>query len=175
MPVHSPAIIFGRYAAFSSAEPCASSAAIAPWVSPGYMAKAMLAEHRNSLTICVMIIGRPWPPNSGGAEMPIQPPSTICLKASLKPVGVVTLPSLARLQPSLSPMRLSGREHLLAELGGLAEDGLDDIGRRVGEAGQVGIAVDVEDVVQQELHVIDRRLVARHDFGSPGGESQTRM
>ena len=108
MPVHSPAIIFGRYAAFCSAEPCAMSAAIAPWVSPGYMAKAMLAEHRNSLTICVMSIGRPWPPNSGGAEMPIQPPSTICLKASLKPVGVVTLPSLWRLQPSLSPTRLSG-------------------------------------------------------------------
>ena len=30
------------------------SAAIAPCVSPGYIAKAMLAEHRNSLTICVM-------------------------------------------------------------------------------------------------------------------------
>ena len=175
VPVHSPAIIFGRYAAFCSAEPCAMSAAIAPWVSPGYIAKAMLAEHRNSLTICVMSIGRPWPPNSGGAEMPIQPPSTICLKASLKPVGVVTLPSLLALAAFLVADAVERRQHLLAELGGLAENGLDDVGRCVGEAGQIGIAVDVEDVVQQELHVIDRRLVARHEFGSPGGESQTRM
>ena len=137
----------------------------------------MLAEHRNSLTICVRIIGRPWPPNSGGAEMPIQPPSTICLKASLKPVGVVTLPSLCALAAFLVADAIERRQHLLAELGGLAEDGLDDVGRGVGEAGQIGIAVDVEDVVQQELHVIDRRLVARHGFGSPGadGESQTRM
>ena len=58
-------------------------------------------------------------------------------------------------------------QHLLAELGGLAEDRLDDVGRRIGEAGQVGIAVDVEDVVQQELHVFDRRLVARHGLDPP--------
>src|SRR5690349_15111026 len=81
------------------------------------MAKAMLAEHRNSLTSWVMIIGRPCPPNSGGAEMPIQPPSTICLNASLKPVGV---------------------------------------------AWQVGVAIDVEDVVEKKLDVLDRRLVGRH-------------
>ena len=47
----SPATIFGRYVAFCSGEPCASSAAMAPCVRPGYMAKAMLAEQRNSLTI----------------------------------------------------------------------------------------------------------------------------
>ena len=63
-------------------------------------------------------------------------------------------------------------QHLLAELGGLAENSFDDVRRCVGEAGQVGIAVDAEDVVKQELHVIDRRLVARHEFGSPGCESQ---
>ncbi len=72
------------------------------------MAKAWLAEQSNSLTATVSVAGRSWPPNSAGAEMPIQPPSTSCLKASLKPVGVLTLPSGWRVQPSLSPTRLSG-------------------------------------------------------------------
>ena len=142
--------------------PWAISAAIAPWVSPGYIAKAMLAEHRNSLTSCVMIIGRPCPPNSGGAEMPIQPPSTICLKASLKPVGVVTLPSAERLQPSLSPTRLSGASTSSQNLAGLAENRLDHVRGRVGEARKIGIALDVEHVVEEELGVLDGRLVGRH-------------
>ncbi len=43
------------------------------------MANAMLAEAMISLTIAVIVSGRPWPPNSGGAEMPIQPPSAYCL------------------------------------------------------------------------------------------------
>ena len=79
VPVHTPSTIFGRYFFFSSPEACTSKAAIAPCVSPGYIAKAMFAEQRNSLTTMVMVAGRPWPPNSGGTEMPIQPPSTICL------------------------------------------------------------------------------------------------
>jgi hypothetical protein len=36
------------------------------------MAKDMLAEQRNSLTMAVSVSGRPWPPNSVGAEMPTQ-------------------------------------------------------------------------------------------------------
>ncbi len=48
---------------------------MAPCVRPGYIANAMLAEQRNSLTASVSTLGRPWPPNSVGAEMPIQPPS----------------------------------------------------------------------------------------------------
>ncbi len=72
------------------------------------MAKAMLAEQSISFTATVSVAGRSWPPNSAGTEMPIQPPSTSCLKASLKPAGVLTLPSELRLQPSLSPIRLSG-------------------------------------------------------------------
>ena len=57
--------------------PCAMSAAIAPCVRPGYMANAMLAEARNSLTAVRQHVGRPWPPNSVGADMPIQPPSAV--------------------------------------------------------------------------------------------------
>jgi len=41
------------------------------------------------------------------AEMS-QPPSATCLNASLKPFGVVTLPSSRRMQPSRSPTRFSG-------------------------------------------------------------------
>ena len=93
VPVQTPSTILGRYFFFSSGEAWASSAATAPWVRPGYMAKAILAEHSISFTATVSVAGRSWPPNSAGTEMPIQPPSTICLNASLKPVGVVTLPS----------------------------------------------------------------------------------
>ena len=39
------------------------------------MAKAMFAEQRNSLIDWMSAIGRPWPPNSAGADAPIQPPS----------------------------------------------------------------------------------------------------
>ena len=43
------------------------------------MAKAMFAAAMNSLTVTVRVSGRPWPPNSAGAEIPIQPPSAYCL------------------------------------------------------------------------------------------------
>ena len=42
------------------------------------------------------------------------------------------------------------------------------------EAGQIGIAVDVEDVVQQELHVIDRGFVGGHGWFSRLGSDQDR-
>src|SRR3954464_15059828 len=44
VPPHSPDTILGTYIAFCSSDPLASSAAIAPCVSPGYIANAMLAE-----------------------------------------------------------------------------------------------------------------------------------
>ena len=59
-------------------------------------------------------------------------------------------------------------EHVLAELGGLAEDRLYDVGRSVRKAWKIGITLDVEHVVEQEHHVVDRRLVARHGFRLPG-------
>ena len=108
VPVHLPAIIGGKYVAFCSGEPCAYNAEIAPCVSSGYMAKDMFAEHMNSLTISEITAGRPWPPNSTGAEMPIQPPSVSCRYASLNPRGVVTLASSCRVQPSASPMLFNG-------------------------------------------------------------------
>ena len=42
------------------------------------MVSAMLAAAMISLTTIVIVSGRPWPPNSAGAEMPIQPPSAYC-------------------------------------------------------------------------------------------------
>src|SRR5471030_1105535 len=43
---------------FHLLEACTSSAAIAPCVSPGYIAKAILSEHSSSLTAIVMVAGR---------------------------------------------------------------------------------------------------------------------
>ncbi len=40
------------------------------------MAKAMFDEYRNSRMAWVSTVGRPWPPNSAGAEAPTQPPAT---------------------------------------------------------------------------------------------------
>ena len=43
-PPHSPETILGTYFVFCSSVPFTSKAAIAPWVSPGYMANAMFDE-----------------------------------------------------------------------------------------------------------------------------------
>ena len=50
----------------------------------------------------------------------------------------------------------------LGELGGLFEDRRERVGRRVGEARQVAVALHVKHVVQQELHIVHGRLVGRH-------------
>ena len=108
VPVHSPVTILGRKIAFCSGLPCTSKAAVAPMVRPPYIENAMLAEHWNSLTVWLSATGRPCPPYSAGDDRPSQPPSVTCLNASLKPFGVVTLPSSWRTQPSRSPTRFSG-------------------------------------------------------------------
>ncbi len=54
------------------------------------------------------------------------------------------------------------REHLLGELGALLQDRLDHVRGRVREAGQVVVAVEMEDVVQQEQDVVDGCLVHGH-------------
>ena len=55
------------------------------------------------------------------------------------------------------------REHLFGEFCRLPEHRLDKIGRGFGEAGQIVVAIDVEHVAQQEHHIVDGSLVARHD------------
>ena len=176
MPVHSPAIIFGRYAAFCSAEPCAMQRGDRALGQPrihreGHVGRAqelvddLRHEHRQALAA---ELGRRRDADPAAFDDLLEG----VLEARRRGHAAVALALAAFLVADA----IERRQHLLAELGGLAENGLDDVGRCVGEAGQIGIAVDVEDVVQQELHVIDRRLVARHGFGSPGGgESQTRM
>ena len=62
----------------------------------------------------------------------------------------------------MSPTRLSGVSTSSQNLAGLAQHRLDHVGRGVGEAGQIVVAVDVEDVVEQEQHVVDGRFVGRH-------------
>ena len=53
-------------------------------------------------------------------------------------------------------------EHFLAELGRLAQHRLDHIGRSVGKARQIAVAVEMEDVVQQEQRVVHGGLIGRH-------------
>jgi hypothetical protein len=53
-------------------------------------------------------------------------------------------------------------EHLLGELSGFLEDRRKHVGRGIGEARQIAVALHVKHVVQQELHVIHGRLVGRH-------------
>jgi hypothetical protein len=57
------------------------------------------------------------------------------------------------------------RQHVLAVFGGLGQDRLAHVRRSVGKSGQIVVAPDLENVVQQELHLFDRSLVRRH--GSP--------
>ena len=71
--------IFGRYFAFSSGEACAmqrgdGALRQARIHGEGHVGRAEEFVDR----MAVSVAGRPWPPNSAGAEMPIQPPSTSC-------------------------------------------------------------------------------------------------
>src|SRR5262249_7544313 len=56
------------------------------------------------------------------------------------------------------------REHLGREFAGFFEDGFDEIRRRIGEAGEVRVAADVEDVVEDEQGFADRRGVGGHAY-----------
>src|SRR5258708_28476226 len=108
VPVHSPATIFRTNIAFCSGLPCTIRAAVAPMVRPLYIENAMLAEIWNSATVWDSATGRPCPPYSAGADSPSQPPSATCLKACLKPLGVVTPPSSSRAHPPTTPAPLHG-------------------------------------------------------------------
>jgi hypothetical protein len=55
-------------------------------------------------------------------------------------------------------------EHLFREPRGLAQYRLDHIGRGLGKARQIAVAVDMEDVVDQEQGVVHRCLVGGHRF-----------
>src|SRR5206468_4421638 len=57
-------------------------------------------------------------------------------------------------------------KHFLAELSCLLEDCGDEVGRGVGEAGEVGITADVENLVEDEARFFHRRVVDRHVFAS---------
>ena len=53
-------------------------------------------------------------------------------------------------------------EHFLGKLAGFAQHGFDQIGRSLGKSRQVAVAVEMEDVVQQEQRVVNGRLIGRH-------------
>src|SRR6185295_14820023 len=108
VPVHLPVFMVGTYFCLSSSEPLTSNEAIAPEVSPWYISKLWLADRIYSVTAVPTTCGRPWPPYSSGPVRVGQPASTNWSYASLKPGGVVTEPSSARLQPTSSPTLLSG-------------------------------------------------------------------
>ncbi len=54
-------------------------------------------------------------------------------------------------------------EHFLAEFCRFSEHRFDEIGRRLGKAGQVVVAVDMKHLAQQKHHVVDGSLIGRHD------------
>ena len=60
-----------------------------------------------SFTAVVTVIGRPMPPNSGCADMPIQPPSAIALNPSANPGEVRTTP-FSKYAGVRSPLRFNG-------------------------------------------------------------------
>src|SRR6266481_5875544 len=114
VPVQLPSIIFGRYCSFCCSVPRRINASTAPAVSIVTSEKERLADFHISTTGVETIFGRPCPPCSEGACSAFQPPSTNCRYASLKPLGVVTLP-LSHFEPSLSAGLLSGERTPLAK------------------------------------------------------------
>ena len=92
VPVQLPSTMFGRKVCFRLSVPLSSSASIAPPVSSGHSENDMFAAFHISITGVATSLGSPWPPNSAGNCSAFQPPSTNCLYAAMKPLGVVTLP-----------------------------------------------------------------------------------
>src|SRR2546425_8466045 len=113
VPVQLPSIIFGRYCSFCCSVPRRINASTAPAVSIVTSEKERLADFHISTTGVETIFGSPCPPCSAGACSAFQPASTNCRYASLKPLGVVTLP-LSHFEPSLSAGLLSGERTPLA-------------------------------------------------------------
>ena len=74
---------------------------------------------------------------------------------------------------------VQGLQNLLAEPRPLRQDRLDRVGRGVGEAREVAVALDPENVVKQEQGVLDGRPVDRHRLwtsrktGDPRGRRPT--
>src|SRR5260221_6312510 len=107
VPVQLPAIISGRYCFLCSSVPRRINASTAPAVSIGTSEKERFADFHISTTGVDTIFGSPCPPCSAGACSAFQPASTNWRYASLKPLGVMTLP-LSHVEPSLSAGLFSG-------------------------------------------------------------------
>src|SRR5947209_11704997 len=63
-------------------------------------------------------------------------------------------------------------QHFLAEFCRLAENSLDDVGCRIGEAREIVVAIDLEYIAEEERDLLHRRFVARHGK-SPAVRGQT--
>ena len=143
--------------------PRSSIASIAPCVSSGHRSNARFAECHISST--------------GGADelrqalpavfrrflvRPFQPLSQNCWYASLKPAGVLTVPSssqLARLRDRPDVERI---EHVGRELRRLFENRRDRVGRRLLEARQRRDLLEPGELVQHELHFGERGVIGAH-------------
>jgi hypothetical protein len=126
------------------------------------MENAMLAEHWNSLTAWLKVTGRPWPPYSVGQAKPAA--SGKLFERFSKTLGRgdarIVVPGAAfEIAHSVQ-----GLQHLFGELGRLRQNRLAHVGGGIGKTGKVVVAVDPEDVVEQELHVFHRSFVDRHFF-----------
>ena len=60
------------------------------------------------------------------------------------------------------PRQVQRLQHFLGEFAALAQHRLDDVDRRLGEARQVAVTLEVEHVAQEEERVAHRRFVNRH-------------
>ncbi len=56
------------------------------------------------------------------------------------------------------------QQHLLGEATAFGQHRRDQVGRRLGEAGEVGVAGEAEHVVHDEQGAVDRRLVDGHEI-----------
>ena len=91
--------------------------------------------------------------------------------AALAEGGVGFLEALGRgdhavLQPAalLVAAAVQRLEDVFANLGRLAEHGVDQVGGMLLVAGEPGQFADVEEFVEHEAHVVERRLVDGHGF-----------
>ncbi len=147
---------------FSASPPWTHNAAAAPLVRPGYIAKDEIGGDRvfaerdgEKMRQALAAVG-------GVARQPDPAAFDIGLVGFLEAlrrrdlaVGVAR----AALPVAGTVERL---QHLLGELAAFAQHRFDDVDRRLGEARQIAVAVEIENVREQKQRVVDRSFVAGH-------------
>ena len=107
----------------------------------------------------VMIIGMLEPPNCAGAPSPPHP--AISLIGLLEALGRAH-DAVLEMATFLVAGLVERLQHFLAELRGVDENVVDQLGRKIGELRQVALLLQFQELVHQKAKIVDGGAIDRH-------------